>query len=456
MKKIKAFTAGVLISAMSLSVFSCGETDETSKNSKQLDENVRNAVNDIALNSELLTGELENKTVKWMSDWDINPDFEGKDVAIDLAVFQERYGAEIEFHYVTYENRYEKLAEAINSGEGIDFFYGGNLDAFPKGAVKEMFQPVDDYIDFDSPLWEDVKDFNDSAMWNDGKHYLAITRATDSCVVIYNKKTIQEAGLEDPAELYAKGEWDWDAFQSMLNKFVDPDNQKYGIDGWFFEFGLMGTTGVPAVSLENGKLINNLADPNMERYQNWLYELYNTNCIAIGVGEYGWDDKPEYIGEGKLLFYPCGLYTFYTTDWKEKYGEDVFFVPMPKDPKADAYYTPTGLESYLIVNGAQNPEGAAKYLDCKRFVLLNDELRSYGDQQMFDDYGWTQEMFDMKDEVQALANENPVLDFSKCGSIDCGNLLDSNLRNAARGIPWNETFDSIYDVVNTYIDEINK
>ena len=48
MKKIKAFTAGVLISAMSLSVFSCGETDETSKNSKQLDENVRNAVNDIA------------------------------------------------------------------------------------------------------------------------------------------------------------------------------------------------------------------------------------------------------------------------------------------------------------------------------------------------------------------------------------------------------------------------
>lgn len=245
MKKIKAFTAGILIPAMSLSIFSCGDTEETSKYSGELDENIRNAVSEISSNSELLTGELENKTVKWMSDWDINPEFEGKDVAIDLAVFQERYGAEIEYHYVPYENRYEKLAEAINSGEGIDFFYGGNLDAFPKGAVKEMFQPVDDYIDFDSPLWKDVKDFNDSAKWSDGKHYLAITRATDSCVVIYNRKTIQEAGLEDPAELYAKGEWDWDAFQNMLNKFVDPDNQKYGIDGWFFEFGLMGTTGVP-------------------------------------------------------------------------------------------------------------------------------------------------------------------------------------------------------------------
>ena len=75
---------------------------------------------------------------------------------------------------------------------------------------------------------------------------------------------------------------------------------------------------------------------------------------------------------------------------------------------------------------------------------------------MFDDYGWTQEMFDMKDEVQALANENPVLDFSKGVSTDCGDLLDSSLRNSARGTPWNETFDSIYDVVNTYLDEINK
>ena len=38
--------------------------------------------------------------------------------------------------------------------------------------------------------------------------------------VVYNRKTVAEAGLEDPAELYADGNWTWDTFQDMLEKFV--------------------------------------------------------------------------------------------------------------------------------------------------------------------------------------------------------------------------------------------
>ncbi|MCD7811438.1 MAG: ABC transporter substrate-binding protein [Ruminococcus sp.] len=459
MKKLKAFIAAILSAAMSMSLIACGdEASDSTSYDKDLDSSTRDEINSIAAESDLLTGELENKTIKWMSDWDINPDGTGKNVPTDLAVFQERYGGVVEYYQVTYENRYEKLAEAINSGEGIDFFYSGNLDAFPKGAVRGMFQPIDDYIDFSSPLWEGVQEVNDSALWN-GSHYMAIVQATgDLCAVIYNRNTIQEAGFEDPAELYEKGEWDWDAFQEMLENFVDTDNQKYGIDGWWFEFGLIDTTGVPAIGLEDGQLVNNLSDPSMERVQNWLYELYNTNCVAIGVGDYGWTAKPQYIGEGKTLFYPCGLYTLYRSidQWQGDFGEDAFFVPMPKDPDADEYYIPVGMESYVMVTGAQNPEGVAKYLDCKRFVLITEEAKEIADQQMIDDYGWTQEMVDMKNEMQELADANPIFDYSKGVSTDCGDLLDSNLRNAARGVPWNETYDSIYATVETYINEINE
>ena len=405
MKKLKAFVSALLVTAMSLSLFACGEDDASSQSYRELDSSTREEINNIASQSDLLTGELENKTIKWMSDWDINPDGTGKNVPTDLAVFQERYGGNVEWHKVTWDNRYEKLAEAINSGEGIDFFYAGNLDAFPKGAVRGMFQPIDDYIDFSSPLWEDVQEANDSAMWN-GSHYMAIVQATgDKVACVYNRKTIEEAGLEDPAELYAKGEWDWDAFQEMLEAFVDPDNQKYGIDGWWFEFGLMNTTGVPAVGLEDGVLVNNLADSSMERVQNWLYDLYNTNCIAIGVGDYGWTAKPQYIGEGKLLFYPVGLYSFYRepAQWQKEFGEDAFFVPMPKDPEADEYYIPVGIESYVMVKGAQNPEGVAKYLDCKRYTIIDEEVNAIADQQMIDDYGWTEEMVEMKASMQELA-----------------------------------------------------
>jgi len=459
MSKFTSLLALSLISTVSLTA--CGQKQETGSEKKavrELDASVREHIRKNANSTDLLTGELENKKIKWLSTWDINPDESGKNVPTELAVFQERYGGEIECIKVEYKDRYDRLSQAINGGEGIDFFYAGDLDAFPKGAIRSMFQPADDYVDFDSPLWDDVRDFNDGLEWN-GKHYAVAVQVTgDYCSVIYNRKTVQEAGLPDPAELYYNNEWTWDTFEDMLDKFVDPSNQRYGIDGWWFEFGLIGTIGVPAVSLDNGVLVNNIGSPEMERVQNWMYKLYNNNFIAIGSEDYGWEDKPSYIAEGKTLFYPCGLYQFYNAPeiWKKNFGEDVFFVPMPRDPNADNYYIPVGMEAYTIVEGADNPEGVGKFLECKRFVLYDDDTRAICDKQMYEDYGWTDEMIKMKDSMYELALANPVIDVSKGITQDCGELIDNSLRLTTRGVPWNETYDSISAVVEKYIDDVNK
>jgi ABC-type glycerol-3-phosphate transport system substrate-binding protein len=324
-----------------------------------------------------------------------------------------------------------------------------------------MFTSVDDYIDFDKPLWKDVKDINDSMLW-DGKHYLAIVQSTgDKVGVAYNKKTIEEAGLDDPADLYYDGKWDWDAFESMLQSFVDVDKQHYGIDGWWFEFALMNTTGVPPVSIENGKLVSNIGDPAMERVQNWIYDLYNTNCIAIGVGDYGWTAHPEYIGEGKLLFYPVGLYELYCEEstWKKKYGDDVFFVPMPKDPKADEYYIPVGVESYCFVKGGQNPQGVAKYLDCKRFTILDEDTKAVADKQFCEDYGWTDEMVQMRKKLDEMAQANPYYDFFNAVSTDVSGILDSNetgIGATSKGtLKWSEVVGSVYATIDKFLEQYN-
>lgn len=460
MNKTKAFLAAFLALTAVLTATSCSTSGSSSNPYADVDvaEDVRNKIKENVLNSDILPAdELENKTIKWLSDWDINPDSTGKNKPTELVAFEEKYGGKIEFIRCDYDDRYEKLAKMINSDEGIDFFYAGNMDAFPKGAIKSMFVPVDDYIDFSSPLWEDVQDVNDSLIWN-GSHYCIVTQTTgDKVACVYNKKTIQEAGLKDPAELYANGEWDWNSFQNMLKSFVDVENQRYGIEGWWYEFAIMATTGVPAVEIKDGKLISNLSDPAMERVQNYLYDLNSTGCIAIGVGDYGWTSHPEFVGEGKVLFYPVGLYEFYTEpeQWRTKFGDDAFFVPMPKDPDADDYYIPVGMESYCMVKGGQNPKGVARYLDCKRFAILDESTKAVGDQQFLDDYGWTQEMLDMKDSMQQLADKNPVYDFSTGVSADCAELLDGELRAAAKGTPWNETYDSIHTLVDSMIDEAN-
>ena len=441
MKKSAVFILAILF------LSACGNSSSTSDIENDVSAEIRNEISKRVNETDLLENtELENKTIKWLSDWNINPDSSGKTKPPEVVAFEEKYGGKIEWIQCTYEERYDQLATLINSGEGVDFFYAGNMDAFPRGAVSGMFVPVDDYIDFDSPIWASVKEVNDSLMWN-GQHYCTVLQTTgDKTACVYNRKTIQEAGLDDPADLYTKGEWNWDTFQEMLRKFVDVDNQHYGLDGWWFEFGLMSTTGTVPVTVQNGELVNNIGTPAMERY------------IAIGTGDYGWEAHPEYIGEGKMLFYPVGTYVFYKTadQWKATFGEDAFFVPMPKDPDADEYYIPVGMDAYMFVKGGQNPEGVAKFLECKRFTKTDETVKKIGDEQFQSDYGWTDEMMTMHIGMQELADKNPSLDLSTGVSSECGELLDSNLRLTARGVPWNETFDSINSVVDTYIDELNE
>lgn len=462
MEKAMTFIFAVLVLASSLFLSSCGNTEQSSAD-KYLENDVspeiRSQLNKSISESDLLENtELENKTIKWLSDWNINPDASGKTKPIEVVVFEEKYGGKIEWIQCDYESRYEKLAKIINSGDGVDFFYAGNMDAFPKGAIRDMFVPVDDYIDFSSPIWEGVKEVNDSLMWN-GSHYCTVVQTTgDKVACVYNRKTIQETGLSDPAELYANGEWDWDSFQSMLQKFSDADNQRYGLDGWWFEFGLIATTGTAPVSIKDSRIVSNIGSPAIERVQNFMYNLNQTGCVAIGVGDYGWDAHPEYISEGKLLFYPVGLFEFYKeeTQWKEKFGEDAFFVPMPRDPDADKYYTSVGMEAYTLIKGGQNPEGVAKFLECKRFTLLDETTKQIADTQFKNDYDWTDEMIEMQRSMQKLADENPFLDISMGVSADCAEVIDNNLRLSAKGVPWSETYDAISPVIDVYIEKANQ
>ena len=247
----------------------------------------------------------------------------------------------------------------------------------------------------------------------------------------------------------------------MLSSFVDTSNEHYGIDSWYFESGLSASTGVPYVGLEDGKLVNNLRNEAIEDYQNWMYDLWQSDYIALGVGDYGWTSRDYYIGEGKLLFYPCGLWTLSSekSQWSKTFGEDVFFVPVPQYDKADAYYIPTNVNAYCFVKGGHNPEGVGKFMDCFRFSKVSEGAQQISDQQFRDDYEWTDEMIDMKNKMNEMALEHPVFDYYNGISTDVTSVLDSSehgVRAASRGVPWTESVNSIYDQIQNYIDEVNE
>ena len=51
------------------------------------------------------------------------------------------------------------------------------------------------------------------------------------------------------------------------------------------------------------------------------------------------------------------------------------------------------------------------------------------------DFGWCDEMLEMKEKMNEIALENPIFDFSKGSSFDISELVDEGLRQSAYGTP---------------------
>ena len=466
--KIIAFTAA--LASLSASFTACGSSSDDEVLVDASD-TVTTTQATVAINTETLapeqdqqvadladslTGELTNKTVKWLSFYDPwHPTGTGNTKPVSVELFEKKYGGEIEYIPTTWANQFNDLSTNILGGEGIDFFPA--VEAVPKCAVSGMTQPYDEYIDWENPLWQQVKDLNDMFELN-GKHYLMACQATEGYVVYYNKKTIEENGLDDPKELYENGEWTLSKFKEMLADFVDPDEGMYGLDGWFNCTPLYLASGVPAVSIENGRVKSNLMDPAFERAMQYQSDLY-TNGLILDKSLFSWNTQIQYIGEGKELFYISGLYEIESAPelWTKTFGnqEDVFFVPVPRDENADEYYYNAEIDCYNLCKGAQNPEGVARLMECIIASYYDENSLAISDEKHKNDYGWSDEMLEMKKEVHRLTIEHPVKDIYGGLPDDASSLISDSVNQPLNGNDWYSVRDSVNDTVNNLIDEVN-
>ena len=405
---------------------------------------------------ELTDTKLENGTVKFLSSWDINP-ADGKPKAVSLEMFETQYGGKIEYIPCTWDERYSALGKLVAAGDSPDMFSAGDLDTFPKGAIYNMFQPLDNYIDFSSELWAPMSKINDMFIF-DGSHYVGATATDAGVVMIYNKKTIEENGLPDPVQLFHDGEWDWDTLYDMMTKFCNREEEKFAIDGWWFEGAISLTTGVPYVGMKDGKIVQNLDDPMIELVQEYMMKMKKAD-LPFPKSEYGWQIYPSNIAKGKTLFYPCGIWALYVSDLSD-FGEtpdDIMFVPMPRCPKADDYYLPTSITGFTLPSGAKNPEGMAAYLDCLMKCRDNETVKEIERTQLFEDYQWTEEMYDMLQEVQDYTEQHPMIEFYQAVNDNVNDLVNNPMKECYNQgeVSWSQTKETIKYSLQSELDAAN-
>ncbi len=476
MKNLKKTLAGLSALAFAASMTACGgntESGEETQSTEQTTVTTTTAATveintatvaeedqqtlDEAANAALQDVELENKTIKWLAHYDLNPTTSGNSESVPLNVFRTKYGGEVKWYSTTWDTRYSDLSTYVLGGEGIDFF-PCDTAALPKGVISGMFQPVDDYIDMNAPLWEGVKEAMEIYNFN-GKHYEFVNSVSAEAVVLYNKQTISENGFDDPWELYQNGEWNWDTFTTMLESFCDPDSDQWGLDGFWAEKALFLSAGVPSVESVDGTLTVNLADATVEKAMNWMYELSQKNLV-MDRSLFDWAEQPQFMGEGRELFYIVGAWAVQSNPdtWTTGISVDnLGIAPVPSPADSDPYMGAT-LDGWVLCKGSANPQGVALFAECTRFANTNDDAIALGDKKMKEDYQWTDELIAINKEINDLARQYPVVDLATGISTDVASITtdggdEIGLRAALHGVEWATNREEISEVVNILVQE---
>ena len=401
---------------------------------------------------------------------------ENEVVSLGYWTFQNKYNSSITYIETDYFDRFDDLALLITAGDPPDMTVGGNGSTamFPMSAIKTMIQPVDPWIDYNDPLWRDMKDLADLFTLG-GKHYQITIESTPSNVCLYNRRVFDEYGYEDPAELYYNDEWTWDKFYEMCADFSDVDEDRFALDGYPYSGAMIESSGQQLMQIdENGKFYSNVDSPEIERAQNLLYELCKNDCNYRGSDGSRWarrdqDGGPCGMKEGKLLFYILGESFFQDTveNIEANFGAisegELMFAPLPRDPLGDGnYYMASTFNDiygcYVIVNNARNPEGAALLSACIRFKVIDPIVSGIATRQLKETYLWSDDMISMSEECAKIAAAHRV--------FDLGGNLPENLGNALNGISWaiarssnpqswGQLKEQYGDQIEFYIEQLN-
>lgn len=433
MKHLKRVLAAVAALTMAFSVTACGGESEGRTKSED----------DVAVGLTELdtTGDpdISGKEIYWMSYYDLNPQ-NNQDRSVALTLFEDVYKAKIHYIQTDSESKFDDLANRISSGDQVDMF-PYEWDALPNGVTKGMYDPLDDYVNLDDPIYKDVRYMSEMFKFN-GHYYVVPYATSDPLAVTYSRDTIEENGLKDPYELYKKGEWNWTNFMSMMKQFVgnaEEGEQRFGARGWFGQ-AILQSTGDTVVKYDGKQFTNNIMSEKIERAEHLQEEI-----SKLGLYDPTWSSNLP--SDGSVLFYCMAPWALGASNAANP-DDDVFIVPFPKDPESEDYYLNMNFGAVMLVKNSKLGDAVAMWIKCSRAAeaieqykaaarekALIQEKNAQGQVTSF----ITAEQYDFMQTWYDQNNIKPVFDFG----YGMGSLMNNETYDyATRGV-MNNCADAI-------------
>ncbi|MBQ8262870.1 MAG: extracellular solute-binding protein [Lachnospiraceae bacterium] len=291
-----------------------------------------------------------------------------------VAAIEEKYGVRIEWVNLTYEGQIESINNSILAGSPDCDVYLVDLSMGVPAALNGYCTDLRTVLPEDSDIFGDQVVMKYLGLGDDSVCLMQPVAAEATVEATYplafNVQMLEDAGLEDPRDLYERGEWTWDKFIEYAQALtVDTDgdgvSDQYGYAGFEQETAMcliMSNGGVVAGGTEQ-----TLTSPEVGEALQMMYDMYNTyNCCAPYNMEDNTGDSRNLYTAGNIAFWPGaawiqagnGDYDYngalgYTLEF------DTAYVAWPVGPSGDAETNAQKLTSgsyYMIPVGIEDPE----------------------------------------------------------------------------------------------------
>lgn len=309
------------------------------------------------------------------SDYEYNPETDGAGVLTDLEAMkyvEEKYNCRVQRINLPWDQRIERITTSVMTGEPVADLILLDLQQILPLAAQGLLLPLNDFV----PETADVFTEGDTLISGGkllGKDYalLQSTAATTGYFLGVNLELIDDLGLENPAELYAKGEWTWDKLEEICRAATrdtdgDGQNDVFGLSGAPYEvaFQLIAANDGYMASAENRR--QGLDDPRTMEALNFFNKLYTEEKVAYIANNDidDWNGNRFGYTEGKSALFLC-------QDWLLGTAPSFEFtiVPFPVGPA-----NTSGKTFSTVVNGACIPKSCANPLWA---YIVYEELTGY-------------------------------------------------------------------------------
>ncbi len=300
----------------------------------------------------------------------------------NVKTLEEKYNCTFEWQNLTYTGTQESINTSILAGTpDADIYLVDTGMAIPAQANGLA-------IDLKTVLPADADIFTDQNViqyldLGDGKACILKRTEAQSQVeatypLAFNEQMLADANLEDPRDLWERGEWTWDKFIEYcqaLTKDTDGDGQvdQYGYCGFATDtFGQLMMSNGATIAVGTQQTIDSAPVGEALQMLSDMFNVYNI-CYPYDYEGTPSDSMRRQYREGNIGFFPIAAWIEADGpdyDWDNSGTEDLKFdisyVRWPVGPSGNkdtnAGKNASAGEFYIIPSGIDNPELVYNFL----------------------------------------------------------------------------------------------